>query len=132
MLKKAKGFTLIELVIVMVIIGILAAISVPIYRTYTRKAMASEGRNVVGLVAVAEKAYFAEHNAWVAVANSPTGDANISVNCQMNKYFTSFAVTTAGSGYTVTTTGTGDASGITVTYTQADTATGGSVTESGL
>jgi len=67
MTRLQKGFTLIELMIVVAIIGILAAIAIPAYQDYTVRAQVSEGLNL----AAAAKAAVAETflNRGVAPAN---------------------------------------------------------------
>ena len=60
-----KGFTLIELMIVVAIIGILAAIAIPAYQDYTIRAQVSEGLNL----AAAAKTAVAE--TWLTTGNSP-------------------------------------------------------------
>ncbi len=55
-MKQQQGFTLIELMIVIAIIGILAAIAIPAYQDYTIRSKVSEGLNMAGAakLAVAE------------------------------------------------------------------------------
>jgi len=48
--KKKHGFTLVELMIVVVIVGILAAVAIPIYRGYVKRAIASEATAALGTV----------------------------------------------------------------------------------
>jgi type IV pilus assembly protein PilA len=60
--KGQKGFTLIELMIVVAIIGILAAIAVPNFLAYQARSRQAEARTNLGGVFVSETAWFGENN----------------------------------------------------------------------
>ena len=62
--NKQKGFTLIELMIVVAIIGILAAIAIPNYLSYTCKAKQSEAKSNLGAMATCQEAYNAEFDTY--------------------------------------------------------------------
>jgi type IV pilus assembly protein PilA len=76
-----KGFTLIELMIVVAIIGILAAIAIPAYQDYTIRAQVTEGLNLAGAVKASVAETFAQTGLWpanntasgVGLANEITG-----------------------------------------------------------
>jgi type IV pilus assembly protein PilA len=64
MFKNNKGFTLIELMIVVAIIGVLAAIAIPNFLNYQCKAKQSEAKSGLGTIRTAQEAYFAEHDTY--------------------------------------------------------------------
>jgi type IV pilus assembly protein PilA len=90
-----KGFTLIELMIVVAIIGILAAIAIPAYQDYTIRAQVTEGLNLAGAVKAAVAETFAQDGTW------PADNAEAGVGSQISgKYVTSVQV--ASGGITIT------------------------------
>jgi len=115
-----KGFTLIELMIVVAIIGILAAVAIPAYSDYTIKARVSESAAMSGAAKTAVDIYFSENgtltgadsNALVNISNAGSYQA---------EYVSSVTVGTGGAITILfrTETKLGEASGDNVTYTPA-------------
>lgn len=67
MLRKAKGFTLIELMIVVAIIGILAAIAIPNFIKFQCRSKQSEAKVNLKALYVAEEAYYSEFDQYAAM-----------------------------------------------------------------
>ena len=64
MIRNKKGFTLIELMIVVAIIGILAAIAIPNFLKFQAKSKQSEAKTNLKAVLTAETSYFGEFNLY--------------------------------------------------------------------
>jgi type IV pilus assembly protein PilA len=92
-MRKQQGFTLIELMIVVAIIGILAAIAIPAYQDYTIRAQVSEGLNLTGACKAAVTEYYQDQGVF------PTDNATAGLaaaNQIMGKYTTQVAVGAGG------------------------------------
>jgi type IV pilus assembly protein PilA len=131
-----KGFTLIELMIVVAIIGILAAIALPAYQDYTIRAQVSEGPTLSEGLKVAIADYYANNGTWPADMTT----VGFGTNIVSGSYVASIAQT---AGAILITYGTAKSnaklSGATLTISAATNANGdigwvcgGSVTPAGF
>jgi len=80
MLKGKKGFTLIELMIVVAIIGILAAIAIPNFLRFQAKSKQSEAKTNLGGIFTAQTSYMAENNnfgTFTQIAWAPVGQKQV-------------------------------------------------------
>jgi type IV pilus assembly protein PilA len=75
--RSQSGFTMIELMIVVVIIGILACLAIPSYMNYTIRSQVTEGLNLAGDWQVAIADFYASNNSWPSTSDlSSMGASN--------------------------------------------------------
>lgn len=71
--RARAGFTLLELMIVVSIVGILAATAMPAFQGYLMKSRANEGRMLVEIMKLRQEAYRSEFGQYVTTSANPTG-----------------------------------------------------------
>lgn len=94
---QQTGFTLIELMIVVAVIGILAAIAIPNYSDYIKRGKAAEATSNLATLRVKMEQYFQDNRTYIGGACSPTSGA---------QYFTyTCSVAPTATAYTLKATG---------------------------
>jgi type IV pilus assembly protein PilE len=102
--KKPNGFTLIELMIVVAVIGVLAVIAIPSYLSQTRKARRSEVEGAIQQVALLEERYRADCTTYANFGDTCTGTSITFpawTSLYTNVYYSTPTVTANGSGYKI-------------------------------
>lgn len=89
---KKDGFTIIELLMAVAIIGILAAIAIPAYTSYIARAKISEGYSYASFYTVATAEYYQEHGAFPNSLNQ----LNINGQDQSSRYVKKICLQNSG------------------------------------
>lgn len=125
--KVQAGFTLIELMIVVAIIGILAAIALPAYQDYTKRSHVSEGLSLAGAAKMGVSEYYADKGIW-PTSNTDVGLASAtSIKGNAVRSVAVSGTTTAGGIITIT-YNTKVEAGNTIVMTPTSSNTSGSIT----
>lgn len=109
-MKTVKGFTLIEVMVVVAIVAILAAIALPSYSEHTRRAKIAEATSQLADLRVRLEQYFMDNRTYQG-----TGTACGTTMPTATSYFTLTCNAPTTSTYTITATGTGDMAGFVYT-----------------
>jgi type IV pilus assembly protein PilA len=118
MKKMQQGFTLIELMIVVAIIGILAAIAIPAYQDYITRSKVTEAVTAGSACKASVSEYFQSQNTL------PTGITSAGCSSNATKYVTSLSVATGG---VITVTLSGNAAPASGAYVLTPTTSGSGV-----
>jgi type IV pilus assembly protein PilE len=109
MKRAASGFTLIEVLIAVAVVGILTAIALPNYTAYVQRARLTEAFSSLATVQVSAEQFWSNNRTYVGLTPLPAATTNFT-------YALSGATTSA---YTVTATGAGPSAGFAYTIDQS-------------
>lgn len=101
-MKRQTGFTLIELMIVLAIMGIIAAYAFPSYVESVRKSSRAEAKSLMLQVANQEERYYTENNAYGELTD--IGNATTSLDTSSGKHAITVTLSNAGASYLITAT----------------------------
>jgi type IV pilus assembly protein PilE len=107
--NKVRGFTLLELMIVVIVVAILATLAIYNYARYGYRARRADGQNMIQKIAAAEERYYTNFNNYTTsiTGAAPGGLAFPSTNSEKGYYSVSAAVGTGNQTYTLTATPAG-------------------------
>ena len=104
-----RGFTLFEVLVVLVIVGVIAAIALPSFRRHTLRVNRAEAMTALAQLQSAEESYYLRHDTYtVSVESAPPAGLGLYATTTSNKYALSVALAADGQSYIATATPTPD------------------------
>lgn len=108
--RADAGYTLVEMMIVVALLGILAAVAIPTYRGYVNSGKEAEAKAGLSTIALLEEQYFAENRTYVVGADAAALTAAIGFRPEVDTNFT-WTVAAGGAGIGSSFLATADGSG---------------------
>jgi type IV pilus assembly protein PilE len=99
--SRAKGFTLIEMLIVVAIVAILAAIAYPAYQNYIMRTRRADGKELAMRIAAAEERYFTNFNKY---STDLVNDIQVDSTSEKKYYTAEVTLDNADQSYVITVT----------------------------
>lgn len=101
-MARVRGFTLIELMVVVAIIAILAAIAVPAYSRYAYRSRRGDGQELLLRIATAQERHYATYNKYGSLS-----DIGFTDTSSEKRYYTASIPASSSSAFTATATPAG-------------------------
>lgn len=119
-----QGFTLIELMVVVAIIGVLVAVALPSYKDYVIRGAITDGMTALTNTRADMERYFQDFRTYQAVSAASATPPCTAAGTTVGRFTISCATASlSGTGYTLTAVGSGPVAGFTMTVDQADNKT---------
>jgi len=83
-MQVKRGFTMIEIILVMIVVGVLAAVAIPSYQSSIWVANMQAGENNLRAIAAAEQKYYEDHGQYYISPTGPSNDTGISTNLSLS------------------------------------------------
>ena len=120
LMNNQRGFTLVELMITIVIVGVLATVAIPLYQANVKRSKGTEADASMGSIRTSLRVYYSENTAYpIRATYGPVHTMSDSIDIDstdlVGKYFPAPAYTyisAAGTDYTLRATGSGQSAGI--------------------
>lgn len=112
-MKKQTGFSLIELMVAVAVVGILGAVALPAYRDYVKQGRIPDATSNLASVRVQMEQWYQDNRAY-------NGTGNPCTTLPTSSYFTFTCSTITASAYTVQAAGSGDMTGFTYQIDQSN------------